>query len=293
MKTEDVVIIGAGPAGIATAIQLKRWGLNPVLLEKKHVGGLLVNANLVENYPGFPGGIAGIDLVELMKSHLENVGAVVTMNRVFQLDYDKNFIIETSDERYRSKFVVTASGTKPKPFDGFEISPDVADRVGYEVYPIAGVEGKRIAVAGAGDAAFDYALNLARGNEVFVVNRGDVTKCLPLLWNRVRDVAGITYHENTQIQAIAKSENGVILTCEDEQGDWELAVDYVIFAIGRMAQLGFLSERLKQKASVLEGEGLLHFVGDVKNDIYRQTSIAVGDGVRAAMKICEKLQGAR
>ena len=59
MNKEEVIIVGAGPAGLATALQLERYGIKPLVVEKEHLGGLLHNANLVENYPGFPGGIPG------------------------------------------------------------------------------------------------------------------------------------------------------------------------------------------------------------------------------------------
>ena len=72
MCFQEVAIIGAGPSGIATAIQLKRYGIEPVILEKEEIGGVLKNANLVENYPGFPDGISGPELVKLFKKQVEN-----------------------------------------------------------------------------------------------------------------------------------------------------------------------------------------------------------------------------
>ena len=292
MQTENVTIIGAGPGGIAAAIQLKRWGLKPLLLEKDHVGGLLVNANLVENYPGFPQGISGLQLVRLFQSQMERIGVTVTCDEVLQLDYDDGFIVKTKEREFVSRFVMVASGTQPIPFDGFEIVEEIADRVFYEVHSLVDLSGKRIAIIGAGDAAFDYSLNMFRKNEVTILNRSVKPKCLPLLWERVAKESRISYYENTSIVGMQSSGDGLILNYKNAQGDWELGVDYVIFAIGRKPQLDFLSPQLRERAAELEGEGLLYFVGDVKNDIFRQTSIAVGDGVRSAMKICQMFQGA-
>ncbi|MBT4511968.1 MAG: NAD(P)-binding domain-containing protein [Chloroflexi bacterium] len=292
MQTENVTIIGAGPGGIAAAIQLKRWGLKPLLLEKDHVGGLLVNANLVENYPGFPQGISGLQLVRLFQSQMERIGVTVTCDEVLQLDYDDGFIVKTKEREFVSRFVMVASGTQPIPFDGFEIAEEIADRVFYEVHSLVDLSGKRIAIIGAGDAAFDYSLNMFRKNEVTILNRSVKPKCLPLLWERVAKESRISYYENTSIVGMQSSGDGLILNYKNAQGDWELGVDYVIFAIGRKPQLDFLSPQLRERAAELEGEGLLYFVGDVKNDIFRQTSIAVGDGVRSAMKICQMFQGA-
>lgn len=291
MKIENVVIIGAGPGGIAAAIQLKRFGLDPVVLERDHIGGLLVNASLVENYPGFPQGIPGLDLVKLFESQLERTGVSVSVEEVLELDHDGSFVLRTSRRELRSRTVVVASGTVPKTFEGIETHGDVAQRVFYEVYPIADIEGKQIAIIGAGDAAFDYALNLSRKNSVSILNRTDRLKCLPLLWERAMRVPRIMYSENVGLTTIAGDRGGLMLWGESPAGVWGLEVDYAIFAIGRKPRLGFLSERLRLEAGRLESEGVLHFVGDVKNGVFRQTSIAVGDGVRAAMKTCQMFRG--
>ena len=286
MKTENVTIIGAGPGGIAAAIQLKRWGWEPLLLEKEHIGGLLINANLVENYPGFPQGISGPELVRLFKAQMQRIGVEVTLEEVLELNYNQNFTLKTSNRELSSRFVIIASGTRPKPFADFEIPADSAKRVFYEIHHLADVKGKKIAIVGGGDAAFDYALNLARENEVAILNRSQKRKCLPLLWERCQKSSRITYFENTTITGMQRSVEGLDIKCKNAQGDWELRVDYVIFAIGRIPQASFLSGQLREKSSKLEREGLLYFVGDVKNDIYRQATISVGEGIRAAMRIC-------
>jgi len=285
-----VIIIGAGPGGIATAIQLKRYGIEPFVLEKNHIGGLLLNANLVENYPGFPQGIPGIDLVKLFEAQLKEVGVTVQFSEVLRLDHQESFIVGTGGGKLYSRIVVIASGTKPRRFTEVEIPAEAAERVLYEVHPIAGVNGKRIVIIGAGDAAFDYALSLGRNNEVTILNRGQRRRCLPLLWERAEKSPQITYRENTAIAAIKSSRDGLLLSAKGSVGEWELPADYVISATGRVRQADYFSERLVGKTAELEGQGLLYFVGDVKNDIYRQTAIAVGDGVHAAMKIYRGLQ---
>lgn len=290
MQLEDVIIIGAGPGGISTAIQLKRYGIEPLVLEKSHIGGLLVNANLVENYPGFPGGIRGADLVKLFESQLREVGVAVQFSEVVRLDWQEFFIVETKERRFRSRIAVIASGTRPRRFTKIEIPTEAAERVFYEVHPIASVSGKRIVVIGAGDAAFDYALNLGRENEITILNRGRRKKCLPLLWERAEKSPRISYREDTAITAIKTSRDGLLLSAKSLGREWEIPADYVIVAIGRVSQLDYFSEGLIEKTSELEERGLLYFVGDVKNNLYRQVSIAVGDGVCAAMKIYRGLQ---
>ena len=167
MKTEKVAIIGAGPAGISTAIQLKRYGINPVLFEKGEVGGLLKNANLVENYPGFPEGISGLNLIELFKKQLKNLSLKIFYEEIKRLDYANNiFLLKTPEKLFYSSIVVIASGTKPKRPTHFEISENAKNKIFYEVYPLLKVKKKQIIIIGAGDAAFDYALNLAKNNKI-------------------------------------------------------------------------------------------------------------------------------
>jgi len=293
MITKKVTIIGAGPAGIATAIQLRRWGVEPCLLEKDHIGGLLVNANLVENYPGFPHGISGPELVSLFESQLTATGEMVNFEEVLHLDYDKEFIIKTSKRIFNSQIVVVASGTRPKTVDEFEIPREIAERIFYEVYPLIDQTERKVAIIGSGDAAFDYALNLAsRENKITILNRSRKIKCLPLLWERAQSSSRITYLANTLITGMQFSGEKLVLRCRGLQEVWELGVDYVVFAIGRRPELGFLSERLVNISAQLERKCLLYFVGDVKNNMYRQASIAIGEGVKAAMRICRMFEEA-
>jgi thioredoxin reductase len=290
----EVAIVGAGPAGIAAAVQLKRSGIEPFLLERERVGGLLLNANLVENYPGFPQGISGEELARLFAEQLKNVGVKVHFEEVLRLDYDGSaFIIETTKRKIAVKIAVLASGTRPKEFADCEIPEEAKERIFYEVYPLREVRGRRFAIVGAGDAAFDYALNLARGNDVHILNRSLQVQCLPLLWKRAMAAPRIDYHENTVITKIVGSKGGLLLELATAGERWTLEADYVIFAIGRVPRLDYLSEGLRERSARLQEEGSLYLIGDVRRGIYRQTAIAVGDGIEAAMRIYRRLKESR
>ena len=293
MKINPVAIIGAGPAGLAAAIQIKRFGIDPLIFEMDAPGGLLRNANLVENYPGFPRGIAGIKLVRLFERQAQAVGVELTRSRVTQLDWvGTAFRLDTPYGARVARRVVVATGTRPRTFSDFAIPASLTGRVVYEVFQLFGVTGKQIAIVGAGDAAFDYALNLAgRGNTVTILNRSDELKCLPLLWERSQVEPRIRYLAHTTVETLEPGTNdGLLLRCISMREKLEIQADYLLGAIGRVPRLDTISPRVQDQAQSLESRALLYFIGDVKNGIYRQTSIAVGDGVRAAMQIYQQIE---
>ena len=300
MSLHPVAIIGAGPAGLATALQLQRYGVHALLLEGGLVGGLLHNANWVENYPGFPGGISGPELVRRFITQAEGIGVRVTHEAVLSLDYSPDpspshlsgglFSIQTAKQLFQARRVVIASGTRPVPLSSVSIPPELMDRFSYEVYPLLKAKGWHIAILGAGDAAFDYALNLARSNTVTILNRGERVTCLPLLWERAAAEAGIEYRPNTSLRRVFATPEGRFgLECATPKDLEQIFADALLAAIGREARLDFIAHHMRQHLAVLEEQGLLYYAGDVKNGLYRQTAIAVGDGIIAAMKIYQSL----
>ena len=142
MTIEEVIIIGAGPAGLAAALQLKRYGIDPLIFEQERFGGLLHNANLVENYPGFPGGIPGPELIQLFEEQFKDYDLRLREAGVLQVNHQANFFTSSTALReYHSRILVIASGTKPRQFKDIEIPADLQERVFYEVYPLLGQVG--------------------------------------------------------------------------------------------------------------------------------------------------------
>jgi len=187
--------------------------------------------------------------------------------------------VKTLQTEYRPRFVIVASGTRPNPFP--LAIPDVAQGMVFsDVYHLLHVSDKHVVIIGAGDAAFDYALNLTKNrNSVTILNRGGEVKCLRLLWERAMAESSIEYRAETPVSKIDLDETAGRLKVRTEAGE-SLEADYLLFALGRIPQMDFLSAELVDKK--VNG---LYFVGDVKNSLYRQAAIAAGDGLRAAMEI--------
>jgi len=294
MENIDVAVIGGGPGGIAAAVQLRRSGLGVVLYEATRLGGLLWNARRVDNYPGFPGGVAGPALAGLLAEHVAAAGVTVRAAEVRTLDYDgSRFIIEDAGGAAAARAAVVASGTKPKTFADVTVTPEVWDRIRYDVVGLREERGRKFVVVGGGDAAFDYALTLAANNEVVILNRGPAKKCLPALGAEAAATSAIRYCANARITALASRGGGVAVAYDTPTHSAESLADYVVFAIGREPASEFLAPQLVEKRRELETAGILHFIGDVKNGRFRQTAIAAGEGVAAGMALAARLGEAR
>ena len=295
--TSDVGIIGAGPAGIAAAVQLARHGVRAVVFERGPAGGLLRTAGRVENFPGFPGGISGPALAALLGEQLFASGAELVREEVSSLDREEEFLtVRTGGGDVRCSAVIVASGTRPREVTDPDIPSEVRDRVFREVDELRGVRGAHVAVIGGGDAAFDYAMSLSEENDVTVLVRGSSTRCLPILATRVRSRRRVTVRTLTRITTVAEGSGGRLrLASVSEGGDGESAsadidADYLVLAVGREPDDGFLSEELRRDAPTLEERGELLFAGDVVNGIFRQASIAAGQGTHAAMRVAAMLR---
>ncbi len=289
MKKSDTAIIGAGPAGISAALQLARYEVYPFVYEADTPGGLLYNAGTVENYPGFPKGVEGPELAALFAAGLEASEALVCPEEVLTVDYVAGvFRVQAETEADFSRLII-ATGTRPVPLDGVEYdSQETEGGIDYGVIEIRNIAGKSVAIVGAGDAAFDYALTLSKKNDIVIMQRGEKPRCNAALMRRVAGCERITVLENASVEKISKEYEGrfALSLCGSGCGPHNrMTADHVISAIGRVPREIALLSGLAGRVDDLAEEGKLRFAGDVINGMYRQTAIAVGDGVRAAMEI--------
>jgi thioredoxin reductase len=228
-----------------------------------------------------------------MNKQVERIGVETKREEVEQVDWlEDNFTVTTPRTIYTARYLVVASGTKSRPLPDV-ISPDAQDKVFTEVWPLYKEEGKRIIIIGTGDAAFDYALNLAKKrNFVTILNRGETVKCLELLFERAAQEPGIQYRTGVAVRWITSDESAGRLEVQCEtagQDTISLYADYILFAIGRVPNLDFLSAEVMRRERELVDAGRLYWIGDVKNELFRQVAIAAGDGLRAAMQIYARI----
>lgn len=289
---KKVIIVGGGPAGISCAIELFHYGIEPLIIERERVGGLLWKAGLIRNYPGFPLGIYGKELASLFASQLYKFNPQILQDNVeIIVNEGEQFLIETEKAKFYSDIVVIASGTRPKklPESLLINSPKLI----YDISTLEHCSNKRILIIGGGDIGFDYGLRLVEyNNEVIIVTHGAVVRCNNLL-KREAELKGIHIVNNFKLVRILENIGSIIVVGykKEIEMEVEIEVDFVLVAIGREPEIDFLKLTDDLKSRYLNNK--LYLIGDVKGDIYRQTAIAVGEGVKAAMQIASCLKEIR
>ncbi|MEO0107132.1 MAG: FAD-dependent oxidoreductase, partial [candidate division WOR-3 bacterium] len=159
--------------------------------------------------------------------------------------------------------------------------PDsIKSRIFYDIINLKKIKNANLGIIGAGDAAFDYALSLCQRNKVYLLNRTRIHKCLPLLFQKAMKNKNIKYVKEFELVTIQLKNKKLVLHSKNKE---LISVDYLVVAIGREPNLDFLDKKLE--IEILEKNKKLYMIGDVKNGLFRQTAIAVGEGIKTAMEI--------
>lgn len=287
----NTIVLGGGPAGIAAAIQLKRSGVNPLILEKNKIGGLVHNAYCIENYPGFPYGISGKQLAGLFKKQLEGHAISTNIQAVVSVEKCQNiFLLKTKNRTIRSYSLIISTGTVPKQLDVSGERMLAGKRLFYEIEALPKLTKKdTVIVIGSGDIAFDFAVQLAsRRIKTTIFFRNDAPRCIRSLFERVMKNPHITIYQNASVTELRHEGSKVKIRVQINNKIVFFASDYLLVAIGRTPQLECLpvawQELLEKDHCALENIGLC-VAGDARSRNFRHVGIAVGDGLRAAMVI--------
>ncbi len=276
-----VIIIGAGPAGSTAAIQLWRFGFDVELIERNRIGGLLQNANLIENYLGFPEGISGEMFCELIKEQIYKFGINVFFDEVMKIEFiDNKIIVNLTKDIKKCDICIVATGTKPIQLSKEIIEEEARKYVFYEISNIKHYTNNcKVAVLGSGDAAFDYAISLSMKNTVSIIMRGDTPKAIRTLVDSCNKINNISLEKNIQLIKIIRINDKLLLNCIKDRELVNFEVDYLIVAIGREKNLPEISEKALKTDR-------LFLIGDVATEKnIRQASIAAGHGMEAAINV--------
>ncbi len=297
LSTADIVIVGAGPAGVAAAVQCKRLGARPLLLDRRgEAGGLVANGFSVENYPGVEP-MPGTELVKLLKAHLGRFRLSVEKGLVHRISKENGgFIVDGDFGTTRSRGVIVAVGTRPKVLPIPGVSELAMTHWFYEVRhlfdkgPVQTM--KRALVIGGGEAALDYALSLAGvGAEVTVLVRGEGFRARGRLVQLVGKDPLIKVVFQAAPRAVSRKPQGIELQCTTEDGVHTYIGDGVIAAIGRESEAGDLLSGLDVKGAKTVSTEVpgLFIAGDARWSALGQVGMAVGDGLTAAIAAVEGL----
>jgi len=288
-----VALIGGGPACLTAAIQLTRAGLDNLLIADE-IGGKIRNANLIENVVGFPNGISGENYVKLLKQQMRKQNVKFSKRIVKSVDYvsiginNYRFMVETNKEQVESEFLIIGTGSIPKKLEiEGEEEAFKSKKLFYENYRARKLaKDKNIIVIGGGDIAYDYALNLKDSAEyVSIVQKSRMSKSIPILQHRVRNQEKISVLAGISPVKIRFDDKTITLVTKKDDKTLPIAGNMILVAIGRKPNLEILSEKLLDIYEGKSSNSHLYFVGDVKKNNYRQVSIAMGDGMKAAMEI--------
>jgi thioredoxin reductase (NADPH) len=294
----NVVIIGSGCAGLTAAIYAARANLQPLVIRGVEAGGQLTLTTLVENFPGFPKGVQGPELIELMQKQAAEFGAQFLEGNVTRADLSgRPFVLEVGKERLETRTLVIASGASAKLL-GLESERKL---LGHGVSTCATCDGyfyrgKEVAVVGGGDTAAEEALFLTRyANQVSLIHRRDQLRASKIMQDRLHRNDKIKFIWNSVVTDVLDAEKGEVtgikLRDVKKQDETFKACDGVFIGIGHppntalfraqleMDDLGYIVTRKGAQTSV---SGVFA-AGDVQDRVYRQAVTAAGSGCMAAI----------
>jgi len=291
-----LLIIGSGPAGLTAAIYAARANLEPIVLAGSAPGGQLMITSDVENYPGFPDGIEGPELMNKFREQAERFGARIIDVDIEQVDFSaRPFRVWARGVEYRGEAVIVATGASAL-WLGLESEARLRGR---GVSACATCDGfffrnREIAVVGGGDTAFEEATFLTRfATKVHLLHRRDTFRASKIMVDRARENPMIEIHTNTAVEDVLGESKVEGLRLRDTQTDevTEVAMEGLFVAIGykpntdvfrdwlEVDDKGYLVVR-DETGSQIDG---VFIAGDVHDHRYRQAVTAAGDGCKAAI----------
>lgn len=291
----DIIIIGAGPAGLSAAIYGARGGLKTAIFEKGMVGGQINVTDEVENYPGFEEPLSGFDLTDKMRKQAERFGAVFIDEEIIAIGMEGLCkVIETSENKYRAKSLIICTGAHPRRLN----VPGEERLTGRGVSYCATCDGalyrdKIVAVVGGGDSAIEEGIFLTRfAKKVYVIHRRDQLRAQKIIQERAFRNPKMEFIWDTVIQEIhgEKKVEKLELVNRKTQHISMLPVDGIFIYVGILPNNELLESRIELDSAgfVLTDQNMhtnvpgIYAAGDIRHTVLRQVVTATSDGAIAA-----------
>lgn len=295
-KVYDVVIIGGGPAGLTAGIYTSRDRLNSLLIERGVIGGKITEAVLVDNYPGFPQGISGIELTKLMYEQAKKYGLESTFAEVTSLEIKgEQIIVKTTNGDLITRAIIVAGGSER----GKLGIPGEKEFTGKGVSYCATCDGpffkdKPVAVVGGGNAAIYEALHLTKfSSKITVIHRRNHLRATAVVQEKASAEAKIEFLLNTVVKAIEGKDSVQRLRLQNIKTSEQsfLEVSGVFMAIGLKPNTDYLKNTLPldKRGHIITDEQMktkipgIFAAGDIRSGSIMQTVAAAGDGAIAAL----------
>tara|TARA_B100000945_G_scaffold57543_1_gene42547 strand:+ start:7234 stop:8169 length:936 start_codon:yes stop_codon:yes gene_type:complete len=305
-KENKTIIIGSGPAGLTAAIYAARANLNPIVLEGNQPGGQLTITTDVENYPGFPDGVLGPEMMDLFRKQAQKFGAQCFYKHVSKVDLSISpFKIYVGEEEYLTQSVIISTGASARLL-GLDAENEL---MGHGVSTCATCDGyffkdKEIIVVGGGDSAMEEANFLTKfASKVTIIHRREEFRASKIMIDRALNNPKIDIIKNAVVSDIFGSQkdgvNGVLLTNTLDESETKFDCEGVFYGIGHIPNTnefkdiidlddqGYIQTKGKSTATNIPG---VFACGDVQDSYYRQAVTAAGSGCMAAMDVEKYLE---
>jgi thioredoxin reductase (NADPH) len=293
----ELIIIGGGPAGYTAALYAARANLRPLVIEGFNWGGQLMITSDVENYPGYPQGILGPEMMQEFRRQAERFGTDFVTDDVTRVDFsDRPYCVWVGDDEYRAETVIVATGATARQL-GLESERNLQGRgVSYcATCDAAFFPDKHVVVVGGGDSAMEEAIFLARfAAKVTIVHRRDEFRASQIMIDRARANEKIEWITSAVVDEVLGDNRltGVRLRDVNTDDTWELEADGLFAAIGHDPNTALFLDWLDHDEAgyLITKPGLtetnipgVFAVGDVQDHVYRQAVTAAGSGCMGAL----------